>query len=142
MDKTLFRLLVVPGHRYDELSVATKKGKVWIGKVEAVTLGSNDLLEGEAFKIRRYRAEGRMIVEEMEAEEPIRAQPNVNVDARDVLVDAPDYIPASTAALRLADEYDVDLALVEGTGKDGRVIFKDVEDYLDAGVFGTSSDAA
>lgn len=44
----------------------------------------------------------------------------------------PKRIVAAPAAERLAAEMDVDLAVVEGTGKDGRILKRDVEKVIKA----------
>lgn len=43
-----------------------------------------------------------------------------------------DEIDATEAAMQLADDEDIDLAEIEGTGKDGRVTKGDVESAIDA----------
>ncbi len=124
MSDTLYRLQVMQGHRYDQLSVATKTGKIWVGKDEAVTIGSSELLEGEVFKLRRYREEGRMIVAEMASNGERKPRRKRRPET------LPDY-GATEAAVVLAHEHDIDLASIEGTGKDGRVIYTDVQALLE-----------
>lgn len=40
---------------------------------------------------------------------------------------AAEEVDATNAAIDLADEHDIDLTTVEGTGKDGRIVLSDVE---------------
>ena len=42
-----------------------------------------------------------------------------------------DEVDATDAALKLAQENDIDLAQIEGTGSGGRVILSDVQSYLE-----------
>lgn len=42
----------------------------------------------------------------------------------------PDGIDASANAKKLAEEYGLDLTLVQGTGPEGKITIKDVNDYL------------
>ena len=127
MSKTLYRIQVTPNHRFDELSVATKKGKVWVGKDTATIVGSDDLLPGEEFKLARYREEGRMFVDEVDAGAPAPVSKPESTPPPSF--DEPD-IAATDSAWLLAQEHDIDLAEVEGTGKDGRVIRSDVESLI------------
>jgi pyruvate/2-oxoglutarate dehydrogenase complex dihydrolipoamide acyltransferase (E2) component len=44
---------------------------------------------------------------------------------------AGDEVNASDAAKRLAEEHEIDLSTIEGTGKDGRIIDTDVESVVE-----------
>lgn len=46
-------------------------------------------------------------------------------------LDEPDWLKATPAALDLADEYEIDLSFIDGTGKDGTIIKSDVEKFLE-----------
>lgn len=61
------RLEVTPNHRFAEVPVRTKKGKVWVGQYKATTVDTKDLLPGEEVTIRRYEEEGRLKVSEVRA---------------------------------------------------------------------------
>lgn len=58
------------------------------------------------------------------------AAPAVKAPARDEPAEA--EINATEGAIELADDEDVELSEVEGTGKGGRVLQKDVEAFLEA----------
>ena len=49
-----------------------------------------------------------------------------------VEADAAEEIDATPTAVKLADEEDIDLALIEGTGDSGRILKSDVEDFIKA----------
>ena len=68
-------------------------------------------------------------VEEVETE---RAAPDMHVTVTERRPDEPflSEANATIAARRLAYEHDVNLALIEGTGKDGRVVLGDVREAL------------
>jgi len=47
------------------------------------------------------------------------------------VADEPAAVNATEAAVELANAHDIDLADVEGSGEDGRILVGDVEDILD-----------
>lgn len=53
--------------------------------------------------------------------------------------DSDDVPPVSPAARKLAEENDVDLASVDGTGKDGRITKEDVVNFVESGKSGGKS---
>lgn len=55
------KLQIAPTHRFAELSIRTRAGKVWIGKDRPVVIDSDELLPGEDVTILRYEEEGRLI---------------------------------------------------------------------------------
>lgn len=60
----------------------------------------------------------------------------IKVDAGEVArvqgreVDSEHYLDATPSALKLADTEGVDLSLINGSGKDGRIVKRDVEEFL------------
>jgi len=55
-----YELRVVAGHRYAEVPVRTKAGKVYVTKERVTTLRAADLAEGEDEVITRYVREGKL----------------------------------------------------------------------------------
>jgi len=76
-----------------------------------VVLKAAELAEGEEFTLLRYRAEGRMIVEELDDE----WQPP----------------EATDAAVEIANREGIDLSEVIGTGDGGRILARDVKAALE-----------
>ncbi|KFZ38452.1 dihydrolipoamide acetyltransferase [Shewanella mangrovi] len=69
---------------------------------------------------------------------------NVRTDATNVVADSKrsGKAVASPAVRRMARSHDIDLALVEGTGKHGRVYKEDIARYLESGVTAAASVSA
>jgi len=63
------KLQVKPTHRFAEVSLRAKTGKLWVGKGKPVTVDTEELLPGEDLVIQRYEAEGRLIVKEVKPKE-------------------------------------------------------------------------
>ena len=61
------RLKVAPGHRYAEVSLRTRQGKIWLSKEQATTIDTDLLAPGEERVIQRYEDEGRLVVREVKA---------------------------------------------------------------------------
>ena len=58
-----FRLQVVHGHRYQEVSLRTLSNvKLWISQEGETVVDTKDLRPGEEWVIRRYEDEGKLIV--------------------------------------------------------------------------------
>ena len=66
------------------------------------------------------------VVEEIE----IVGEPDAAPSIFDVVVEPKDEIKATRAAIELATSMKLKLSWVTGTGKDGKIVQKDVEDYL------------
>jgi pyruvate/2-oxoglutarate dehydrogenase complex dihydrolipoamide acyltransferase (E2) component len=105
---------------------------IWHGETRETTRAQ--LAEAE-----RYHPKGfRILGEEAASKEVQASRP------------APEpEIKISDAALRLADEHDIDVATIEASGKDGSIVKKDVENAIaalseatQAGEEGTASDPA
>jgi len=71
MNIAKYELQVVPGHRYNELSIRLRDGvKVWVNKDQVTTLEPEQLAKGEDKVIDRYEHEGRMVVVRVEPPPP------------------------------------------------------------------------
>lgn len=66
-----YELQVAAGHRFVEVPVRTKSGKVWVGKGKVTSIAGEDLLPGEALVIQRLQAEGRLVVVEVQDPLPV-----------------------------------------------------------------------
>lgn len=75
----------------------------------------------------------KQAVEPVEIEAPVvEAEPAVDVEAEPAAVEAPVEVDATDTARSLAEENGIDLATIEGTGKEGRILKSDVAKAIKA----------
>lgn len=90
--------------------------------VHGKVCGVNPNLIVEAL-ILQSKAVPEESVKPEKAEEPI-------VDVYEDSEEEPDWLRATPAALELAKEHEIDLSAVDGSGKDGTVVKKDIEQLI------------
>jgi large subunit ribosomal protein L21 len=75
----------------------------------------------------------KQAVEPVEIEAPVvEAEPAVDVEAEPAAVEAPVEVDATDTARSLAEVNGIDLATIEGTGKEGRILKSDVAKAIKA----------
>ena len=102
----IYRLRIRATHRFNQLPIRTKIGKVPVTKEAWVDIPAEDLADGEAFTIRRYEAEGRFIVKlvrpkrkrraRAEPKAKVKVEPKVEVELEPEVELKPEVEPKVT----------------------------------------------
>ena len=71
----IYRLRIRATHRFNQLPIRTKTGKVAVTKEAWVDIPAEDLADGEAFTIRRYELENRFEVRLVEPKPKRKRRP-------------------------------------------------------------------
>ncbi|KXH87504.1 dihydrolipoamide acetyltransferase family protein [Sporosarcina sp. HYO08] len=149
---TIEKWLVKPGdhvNKYDPLAevntdkVTAEVPSSFEGTIVELVANEGDTLEVGAI-VCTIETEGGSIAAELPAAETVapeqaEATPQPTAPVKQTKGKAAGRF--SPAVLKMAQEHDIDLALVEGTGRDGRITRKDLQKLIDSGTIPTAPEA-